>query len=285
MLPSVYDYTCFSTYVAAYIKGRKAVEKTFSFRKLSLKMGLASPSTLAMVASGRRAPTTKMLHKFAHAIRLSKNELDYAETLIQLQKSADARERGLYAERLRQLKPGAETVVIALDTFEFIANWYHIAILEMTSLADFSGDPAALAARLGGRITEAQAEDAVERLLRLGLLKKDPDGALRKTSLSFKSPSGIPNTAIRKFHSEMLDLAKGALTEQSVDERYIAGQTMTIRKDKLPEAKRLIQEFLEKMRSLVPEEAAGDETYHLGLQYFRLTAPAAAPAGGSRSSH
>lgn len=270
MLPNVYDHSSFSGFLSAYIKQRKNLDKAFSFRNLSRRMGLTSPSTLAMVASGKRTPSVKLLHRFAEAVRLSRKEVEYAEALLSLQRASNERERDLYTERLRQLRPGGDMVVISLDQFEFIANWYHVAILEMASLADFKADAEWISIRLGGLVTPRQVTQAVERLLRLNLLKREADGSLTKTSTGFKSPSGIPNDAVRKFHREMLGLATKALDGQPVDERSFYGQTMTIAKDQLPEARKLFQDFLERMRSLMPKEG-GDETYHLGLQFFRLT--------------
>ena len=270
MRPIIFDYPNFSTYLGEYVGFRKRGERAFSYRNLSRRMGGTSPSLIAMVANGQRSASATFLHRFAQAAKLPKLEVEYAETLIGLERASTERQKAVYMERLRELRPGAESVTIRLDQFEFIARWHHVALLEMVSLEDFVEDEAWLARRLGGKITGKEAGYALERLKRLGFLTVDAAGKLRKSSVAFKSPSGIPNVAIRTFHKDMLGLAADALEAQPVEERYVSGQTMTIKHSKLPEARRIVEECLEKMRALVPDED-GDETYHFAVQLFKLT--------------
>lgn len=59
--------------------------------------------------------------------------------------------------------------LISQDIFATIADWYHLAILDLSLMKDFKSSPSWISARLGISVLEAKI--AVDRLVRLGFFK------------------------------------------------------------------------------------------------------------------
>lgn len=158
-----------------------------------------------------------------------------------------------------------------LDSYHLIADWYHSAILEMCTLKDFDPQPQWIARRLGGSVSPASVEAALERLQRLGLLVMRDDGRLvRSDEEHVHVGREIPHAAIRKHHTQMLEKARDAMENQPLQQRHLYGTTLSIRKERYQDAVNLIEQLHHELSRLACESAA-DQIYHLNTQFFNLT--------------
>jgi uncharacterized protein (TIGR02147 family) len=271
----IFHFPDFSSYVAHYVKARKDADPSFSYRRFSRRLGLKSESLLRMVASGKRKATPDLVYRIGAALGFNSKELEYAEALAGLQRARNLVEKSRFADKLRQLSPeldGAQPQLIEIDHLEFISSWQHIAILEMTELADFRHDPIWISQRLGGAVSVRAVIDALERLKRVGLLKQNSDGSLTRIAKSLKTPPNIPSRAVRGFHRQMINKALDAIEGQNVTERLLESMTLTVDSSKLKAVTELAEEFRKKVAKVAQVER-GDETYQLNIQFFRLTDP------------
>src|SRR5690606_17229130 len=108
------------------------------------------------------------------------------------------------------------TLRLKIDTFRAIADWYHLAILELIPLESFENSPKWIARNLG--ISEIEVQLAVDRLIRLGLVRME-DGELILQQGDGFIPGDVPSESIKKFHSQILRRAEKALYLQSIDKR------------------------------------------------------------------
>ncbi|MGE3759418.1 MAG: DUF4423 domain-containing protein, partial [Pseudobdellovibrionaceae bacterium] len=158
---------------------------------------------------------------------------------------------------------------VKLESFELISEWYHAALVELVETKNFSSSPNKIAKKLG--ISVEQAEDAVKRLLRLGILLKK-DGELLKTN-DFSQVVGAPVEAIQSFHKQHLNHALTAMLNQDPSEREISGVTMALDKEQLPELRELIVEFQNRLTNICNVAKSKDSVYHLAMQFYRLDKP------------
>jgi len=157
--------------------------------------------------------------------------------------------------------------LVEADEFHVIADWYHFAILSLAETSGFTDDPAKIAGQLN--ISSVEARAALERLRRLGLLVGDGD-QVRPAQPAARTGSGIPSSAIRRFHVQHLKIAEQRLAEVSVAERDYTGITMAIDPRHLPAAKDLIKRFRRELAELVESDQRTD-VYHLAIQLYPLT--------------
>jgi uncharacterized protein (TIGR02147 family) len=148
----------------------------------------------------------------------------------------------------------------------FLKNWYMVAILELSHLVKTLDIPT-VCLKLG--IDKDQAQTAIDRLLKLGLLQFS-NHKLIATETKFVSTTDIPSEAIRSFHKEMITQAIVALDEKPITERYITGQTVPIAKKDLQAFKDLILQFQKDISQLAKTSTA-DDVYQMNMQFFSLT--------------
>jgi len=157
-----------------------------------------------------------------------------------------------------------------LDRFRLLADWYHVAILDLTLLSHFRSSFSWIAGQL--KITPAQAKSAVKRLVRLGLLEKTAAGWVKSNAL-LAVPATASVEAIRRFHRQMIVKAAEALGDDGAgfETRHIVGTTMAIDSSRLPAAKRRIERFRRRLTQFLCE-GQPDRLYQLNVQVFPLDA-------------
>jgi uncharacterized protein (TIGR02147 family) len=176
--------------------------------------------------------------------------------------------KGIPRSRLiRSFHPRPQRTLTELDHEIIISQWEHYAILSLMETEDFHDDFYWIGSRLN--ISPTVVRDAVERLIRAGLVK-DSGAFLVPAQLGLRTSQDIPCTALREGHKSTLERASVALNRVPVEDRCFSSSTMAIRKDRLPQAKKLIAEFQRKMNELL-EETPQTEVYELAIQLFPVS--------------
>lgn len=105
-------------------------------------------SALSKMLRGKRAITPSTVHRVANQLGLD------PETTQRYQAAVEAAAANPHKKY--------EYHALSADTFRVIADWYHLAILEMTKVEGFDASPKAVAKSLG--ITPSEVNIALERL-------------------------------------------------------------------------------------------------------------------------
>lgn len=214
------------------------------------------PSALSQMINGKRPITEKMKLRLGSALGLSTDQLHRLPTT---EEAAGA------TSNLKQIQS------LTIDTFAVISDWYHYAILELTHVQGFQSDSLWISQRLG--ITKSEANIAIERLLRLELLKKNAQGKLIDASEAGELTSLEPQTssdAARKYQIQLLELSKKAVQEISLESRNHTSATMCFDPEDLPQAIARITEFRRAFaRDFQPRKAK--EVYQMQISFFPLS--------------
>lgn len=256
-------------FLATELKNRTSRNPRYSLRAFAHALKL-SPGELSEILRGKRKITVKAALKIAQALGLNPQE---SQTLISLVRAAEANELANPAldsvDTLRSRQ-------LTADLFHLVSDWYCFSILNLADTYGFSFEPRRIARRLG--ISENEARIALERLERVGLIeriRKDGRELLQVTPDYVLSPNGIPSEAVRNFHRQILEKARIALDEQSVEEREISGISFAIDPAELPKLKKEIHAFLDRCVQKVSKQDPRKKTevYHFETVLFRLSKP------------
>ncbi len=247
---------------------RKRKNPSYSTRSFARDIGI-SQTLFSLVINGKRHLTTKQAAQISILLGLSKEKTDQflKSTLLHLPSSSKAIKKLRIKENFTK---NSLSKIFDLENFKAISEWYHIAILDLSTIRGFVSDPKWIARRLG--ITSIQANDAIERLISLAFLKRK-NGKLEKTSERIHFTTQKAEVAARHFHQQMIDLGRKALDKtdiRSFKAREISGTTMAVRRDRIDEAKEKIREFQKELADLVSDGEC-DEVYQLNVQFFPLT--------------
>ncbi len=264
----VLEHTDYRIFLKTVLADRMARNPKYSLRAMARSFSI-SPALLSQISNGKRNLTTANAVRLAKKLGLSKRETDYFCSLVQYQDAKHVESKALLLEKINALRAKREVHSVPLDAFKALSDWYHFAIIESLRIKNFTATPKNLARKLG--ISAVEAEVALERLERLGVIETKPDGGYRQTHKGIRAESEERNLALQAFHRQMLEKAIHSLTSQSTKEKYVGSETFALDLAQLPEARRRIDEFLDDMSELADKGANPSETYHVGVQLFRLS--------------
>lgn len=227
----------------------QAKNSQYSMRAYSRKVGITQ-SAISEILSGKRKITTKMGIKILSGLGVSPDTFQRIVSRMQDKKSEN-----------REFKP------LDVDTFHLVSDWHYFALLSLAETKDFKSSADWIAKRLG--ISKVKAEEALERLTRLGMIENDEEG-IKATGVQYQVDPGIATPALKKAQRQNLEIATKALETTKYEERDFTAMTLCFDPDRMNEAKALIKEF-RKQFSDIMENGEKKEVYKLCVQLFPLT--------------
>lgn len=267
----IFNYTDPHAYLRAIFNYKKSQNPNFSERSWARIMGFSGHAQLNFYLHSKRAIAREHVKKLAIGLGLNSGETLYFETLTKLAREKDIKIKRALERKASRLRAKANLFYLETDQFAVVSDWVHMALLEMTNLRDFKADPGWIQKRLGGKTAPEEVRMAIDRLLRLGLLKKNAQ-TLAKTHHRLTTPKDRASEAVRNHHKQMAKLACDSLDIQDLSVRDFSAATMTIDTARIEKAKALISDFRTRM-DLLMAESDGEETYQFNIHFFRLTEP------------
>lgn len=221
----------------------------YSLRAFANFLGLDA-STVSQILSGKRAPSKKASLAICEKLSAVPQEL----RRMGLSGNSSGDDDDFYQ--------------LSMDTFSILADWYHFAILELTFTEEFKSDTKWIALQLGISIQEAKS--AVERLLRLGLLRNEK-GKLKKTHTALTNHTGINTSVARKtLQKQIISKALKAIDEVPQEQKDITSMTMAIDPKNLDRARELTKKFRREMCDLL-EDGKQSQVYNLAIQLYPVS--------------
>lgn len=266
MFPDGYFPSDALQYLKLEFESRLRRRPHYSLRAFARDLQM-SPAALSDFMGGKAGLSGERALDVAKRLLLSADHAAHFRDLVLAKHSRSKEERaasGLRARNRVQLKSSE----LALDRFQMISEWYHLAILELVDLDPRHHSEAALAKALG--VKKSLIKEAAARLERLELLVRE--GKTWRTS----SPSTTvgnqvtPSAAIRSFHAQVLERAASALETQDISQRNFETAFFAVRRDDVPEIKAELQRKFKEVMKKYSQRGDKNALYCLGGQFFRL---------------
>lgn len=246
----------FRLYLQSELARRCKRNPRYSLRAFAefLKM---DASSVSQILSGKRNASTKVIKHITSALGTHPEQRDVFL------------ERNKYKRHAPPILANqSDFALIAKDSFSFMSEWYHYAILEFISVDGFQNRPAWIARALG--ISASDASGAIERMKRLGIVREE-NGALFKTHQFVTNfEPGTTSTALKSLQRELISKSLLAIDEVAQEEKDITSITMAIDVRKLPAARKLIAKFRRDLCAFL-EEGRQTQVYNLGIQLHPLS--------------
>ncbi|MFW7380925.1 MAG: TIGR02147 family protein [Oligoflexus sp.] len=242
----------------------------YSLRAFARDLQL-SPSRLSEILNRKQGLSRKAAEKVAQSLGYRADEATYFCDLVSVRHARSVQEKE--DAQLRLLKRHTENkkderFQLQLDAFKIISDWYHLGILELMKMKNFRHDVKWMARRLG--IPVIQVELALDRLARVGLIRRDGDKIVALQPDGW-IPGGVPSESIRKFHRQVLQKAIEAISTQPVNERILGTHFLTLNKSDLSAAAKEIERFqLEFCQKFLTDSGMRDSVYCISMQLFKI---------------
>ena len=277
----VFRYLDYRAFLADLYKAKKA--RGYSFRAFSRAAGLGAPNYLQLVISGRRNLTPAMARRFAAASGLAGEAAEYFTHLVEFNQARSAQKRNAAYERLTgfvRYRRG-HRLEVAQDAYH--STWYLPAIRELVVSPGFQEDPEWIAAHLWPAIKPAEAKHALDQLLALGLLQRDPHGRLRQENAVVSTGPQARGVQIGKYHAEMMARAAASIELVPATSRDLSALTFCLPEDGIAKLKQRIAEFRRELIEFAEAQTDRTQVVQVNFQLFPLTQPVGASREPSRN--
>jgi uncharacterized protein (TIGR02147 family) len=266
----LFDHSNYRDFLKEVLTERIQQNRQYSLRGFARNIGI-QPSLLSEVLGGRRKLSLESAGLVAQELGLSGQEADYFELLVELDRTKNPSRRESTLRKIQEINPQKKNIHdLSVDHFMVISEWYHFALLRLTEVENFQWSIKNVARALG--IHEVEVSLALERLERLGLLRCEKGQKPVKTGSNYLVSSAVPNEAIRKYHTQMLQKTAEALTSQGPTERFSGTEDFLLAEDQLKEASEIFEECFTKILALSKKPSKKQkQVYHLGIHSFQLS--------------
>ena len=267
----VFAYLDYRAFLRDFYHHKKEHGRGFSYRSFSRRAGLRSPNYLKLVMDGQRNLSAPMAERFAEACGLKGDEVGFFVQLVAFNQAGTASERNAAYAQLTGFRRYRKAHELDLAHAAYHSTWYLPAIRELAAREDFEPDPAWIAKMLVPSIAKAEAKQALEILLELGLLEEDEDGRVRQSDALITTGPETRGLHIGNYHRTMLARAADAIDLVPAAERDISSLTLCMSEACLRELKERIQRFRRELLELSAAEDDPRQVVQIGFQLFPLS--------------
>ena len=243
------DFTnSFVSHLTGEFRRRRSRNSAYSLRSFGRDLNVNS-GRLSQYFSGKRRVTPKLAHRIMNRLALS--PIEQSKWL-----GLNIEQKGFEPQKLDQ------------EVFELISDPIHFDLLSLLETKDFRESPIWIANRLQSTIPEVNL--ALKRLKELGLTERIGKVLKPKYNQGVRTSDGLQSGAIRRSHRKQLEQAIDSLELVALDQRDISSISFAADLSRMPEAKKIIQDFRRKLSKLF-DGSNKTEVYRLQIQLIPST--------------
>jgi uncharacterized protein (TIGR02147 family) len=242
-----------------------------SHRYIARTMAAGSSSFFKDVLNGRARLSPPRVAKFAKIFRLTRPETEYFENLVLYTQAESEDEKERCLRRLTQGSPARRHALLEAFQLEYVKKWHYAAVREYLALEAFKGDYEALAAGLRPAITPAEAKEAVQLLLKLGLVRKNAQGGIEKVDDVVTTGPSADRESLKSGIRANLELALRALDDVSSDLRPFSYLTLSVSEESFDFIREKLRAVRREILDVVTRDTAVDRLYQLNFQLFPIS--------------
>jgi uncharacterized protein (TIGR02147 family) len=301
----VFDFRDYRAFLKEWLSWKRQQNPHYTGAMFARLAGLKAHTILGMVIRGERNLGYEAIRGFSRAVNISGSEALYFEKLVLFNQAKTGNDRRQYfTELLAASRPDASGKSGSAKAFEllsqindhasYLSHWYVVAIREMIELADFREDPEWIAARLKNRVGAKQVKQAIELLLKIGLIARERVGEAERegSRLVIRHPvididPGGVDFAIQSYHKQFLDLGKEAIDhdpKEDRDTRDFSSLTLSVSDADLERLRKRLQELRKQLNLEFASSKEGPvtRTVAVNFQTLLLTSSPKPPASSRK---
>lgn len=267
MRPNVFAYFDSRRFLRDAQQEIKTRRRAFTLEFLGAQVGLKSKGHVSLILKGEKNIPDEKIPLFAKALELDERETAFFTHLVHFNQASTHRERKLHLDRMVSQMRIADRKLVPKQ-YALCETWWHPVVHEILRIKDIKNEWSKLASTLRPTITPEQAEESVQLLEEIGLVKQDANGFWKPTDVVVTFGEGWKSVAVREFQRHSIEMAQGALERFPVAERDISQVTLSIGPDSFQELKERLSLFRREALALARHDKNPDRVCHLNLSLF-----------------
>jgi uncharacterized protein (TIGR02147 family) len=281
LAPNLNEYLDFRLYLADFYKykqwkTRKGL-RPYHYGIFAAAANIRSPQYLKMIIEGKRNLSEDMILKFAKALQLNKVNTEEFRLMVLWTQETDPSIRNQHLRNLNEYRviQCVEQGEIDWQTVRKVPNWVGWIIYAMLDQEGVEFEVTELKVLLRQKASESEIADAIERLLEIGQIIKDPaTGLIKKGRVLVENPEDIPVPLIKRLQSQLMYLGLESLYQDPPVEREFGTVTLCLTAHEFEELRfqlRKLRKQIHKDTSIKRMAKKGERIYQLNLQLFPIT--------------
>jgi uncharacterized protein (TIGR02147 family) len=269
----VFSFTDYRAFLQTHYSDKKRAQKGWSYGAWAKKLGLKNSTSILKILNGSREAGPEITEKLIQYFNFNEKERRYFEDLISLSKAdQDPARKVAIMDRLRRSSPKAQFVLLDDKTFAAISRWWFYGIRQFSKLKAFRFDADWIAGKFRFKVTARDVSSAIKTMSELGLLSIDPETQqILLTGKSLNTSDDVASEALKRFHEEVLALARTSIRAVPVSERQVSGITLAVKAQDLPRMKAFLRKFEDEFMAEFGSAKDTDTVYQLESALFPLT--------------
>lgn len=272
------DISDYRDFLKDFYDRRKSEMPFYSYRMMGDKLGLDS-SYLYRVLQKKQHLPAHALPAAKEILNLSGREAEYFDLLFSAAVTKDKSKREELIAKALSLRD-VDLHSLQAAELKLLENWWIPAVRAYLEINGGVINTKQIANDICPPITEAQAKEAIDTLLEVGLVKKMASGRLALTEAHLTVGGPEKKLAVRKFQKEVLNLASNSLDNVPVNERNISTLTLSVDKDCFDDLGDMLKEFRRLVQKRVDSAKNSDRVMQLSMAFY----PVARKGQTSRAS-
>lgn len=239
--PVVFAFLDHREFLRRWYEWKKAASRGFSYRSFARKAGFSSMSFLRDVIEGRRNISEDSVEKFVAAIGLVDDAASYFRELVRYNRETDPEKRSQNFRSLLLLQARREFSPVRENQAKYYSDWLNVIVREVAPLPAYKGDPALIGAALRPRVPASDVTEALDLLVRIGMLEKSRTGYRAATPRIV--PGDIDPAMVRNIKRQMLLHALDRLDAAPEADTHLSSVTLTVSEARLARLQDSVRQF------------------------------------------
>lgn len=259
-----------SNFLDDELRARCQHNPKYSLRAFARDLQVSS-SRLSQIIGKKGTVSFSTAQKISRKMAMTALEAKYFQNLALFEGNRSLKMRSNAKANLKKLRQQRSLKVVKSNFQGILSKWYYVPLLEILTLKKRPSNRS-ISQCLGCSLEEL--EEAITSLIKAGYLCTKSSAkniSIFKKSNSFiKIESKTSATLIKNFHKRLIGLSTSAIDVQAIESRKYLSTVLTLRKDRVQEARVDLEEFSGKFNAKYAIEEKGDSVYGFNIQFFQL---------------
>lgn len=245
---------------------RSLERRQYTLKDFAQDLGLSAPR-LSNILNGKRGLSRSAAHQIAERLGFDESKAQYFCDLVDASFARSSVKRVEALGRIAQAEQSYHE--LPANQYDILAEWFPLAIVELTKLDHFVSDHYWIAGRLG--ISPRQCRLAIQRLLEIKALRYDQKNCL-VASTDFSIPGGSrSNPILQQFQLKIIEKSREHLLEDSAEERDFSTMYMAVDESKIEEFRKTLKAFRRQLdQKFSTKSFQKNSLTCLSIGFFRL---------------